>query len=397
MTKGILLLAALLFLSASAYATIWYVHPDSTLNSIQAALDSCGDNDTVLVGPGIYIEHLTWPNMQGINLGSQNGPDTTVIYGDGMRSTIDISYEVDTTAIIDGFTIRNGKIGIHLYGASPTVVDNLITNNTNSEIGPATGGGIACWYNASPIITRNTITNNTVDGLGADGGGIACWENSAPRIINNTITGNVCSGGFGAGGGGISCVLSSSPIIIGNIIANNSVDADLNGSGGGISCFESSPTINSNTIANNNGGGISCSASGPIIHYNNIFENSGYGVENFDSTITLDATNNWWGDSTGPYHPDSNPGGQGDTVSNYVDFIPWLYWPGVEERPVVSHVVKQSTIGATIFAGPLILPEGKKCKVFDITGRVVEPTKIEPGIYFIEVDGAVTQKVVKVR
>ncbi|UCD04661.1 MAG: serine hydrolase [candidate division WOR-3 bacterium] len=54
-------------------------------------------------------------------------------------------------------------------------------------------------------------------------------------------------------------------------------------------------------------------------------------------------------------------------------------------------------MSATIFRGPLRLPEGKKCRVFDITGRVVEPANIQPGIYFIEVDGVVTQKVVKVR
>ena len=36
-------------------------------------------------------------------------------------------------------------------------------------------------------------------------------------------------------------------------------------------------------------------------------------------------------------------------------------------------------------------------KGFDITGRVVEPDKIQPGIYFVEVDGVVAQKVVKVR
>jgi hypothetical protein len=36
-------------------------------------------------------------------------------------------------------------------------------------------------------------------------------------------------------------------------------------------------------------------------------------------------------------------------------------------------------------------------KVFDTTGRVVEPTKILPGIYFIEFDGVVTSKIVKVR
>jgi len=43
------------------------------------------------------------------------------------------------------------------------------------------------------------------------------------------------------------------------------------------------------------------------------------------------------------------------------------------------------------------LPEGKECKVFDITGRVIIPDKMKPGIYFIEIDGQITQKVVKVR
>jgi hypothetical protein len=70
---------------------------------------------------------------------------------------------------------------------------------------------------------------------------------------------------------------------------------------------------------------------------------------------------------------------------------------GLEEGPIVQPVETNENITATIFRGPLQLPEGKKCKVFDIMGRLVEPDKIQPGIYFIEVDGVVTQKVVKVR
>jgi YVTN family beta-propeller protein len=67
----------------------------------------------------------------------------------------------------------------------------------------------------------------------------------------------------------------------------------------------------------------------------------------------------------------------------------------VEEEKLLS--ISRNGLGATIFRGPLQLPDGKKCKVFDITGRVVEPSKIQPGIYFIEIDGVVTQKVVKVK
>ncbi len=52
---------------------------------------------------------------------------------------------------------------------------------------------------------------------------------------------------------------------------------------------------------------------------------------------------------------------------------------------------------ATIFRGPLQLPEGKQCKIFDITGRVVEPDGLRAGVFFIEIDGVVTKKIVKVR
>jgi hypothetical protein len=82
----------------------------------------------------------------------------------------------------------------------------------------------------------------------------------------------------------------------------------------------------------------------------------------------------------------------------------WYSWnelfedmPGVEELAASKSVKNHNVIGATIFSGPLLLPEGRKCRVFDITGRVVVPDKIRPGVYFIEVDGKITNKVVKVR
>lgn len=52
---------------------------------------------------------------------------------------------------------------------------------------------------------------------------------------------------------------------------------------------------------------------------------------------------------------------------------------------------------ATILTGPLVLPKNKHCRVFDITGRVIALDKMKPGIYFIEINGVITKKVVKVR
>ncbi len=507
-----------------AEPTVWYVHPDSVFNSIQNALDSCVDNDIVLVGPGTYYENIIWPSTQGIHLVSELGPDVTVIDGDSLVSVIEIATGVDSTTIVSGFTIQNGYSsdpglggGYNCYQSSPTITGNVIAGNTaiqSSDIGfgggiycfesspiirdntisenhARIGGGIACQA-SSPTITGNTINGNVTHGptpvpgffgeIGrqtrGDGAGIACWDNSAPIISNNiinanniaglagsgsgiychnsaptisdntitnnsgaiagggggihcyglapiitgnTITGNTCGGGggidcnnssaiitrntitlnetrwltVGGNGGGISCVNNAAPVISNNTIAMNATP--YGGYGDGIYCDSSSPIIDSCTISNNYGDGIYCHReANPVISYCNITDNVDYGIRNLYTSVTISAENNWWGDATGPYHPDSNPGGMGDTVSDYVDFIPWLTEPvGVQEKDAIE--VERQKSSATIFCGPLRLPADKNCRVFDITGRVVAPDKLRPGIYFLEVEGKITRKVVKVR
>jgi len=68
---------------------------------------------------------------------------------------------------------------------------------------------------------------------------------------------------------------------------------------------------------------------------------------------------------------------------------------GIEEENTCS--IRDNDVYTTIFSGHLVLPSGKKCKIFDITGRVVMPDKIRPGIYFVEVEGKITQKIIKIK
>ena len=80
-----------------------------------------------------------------------------------------------------------------------------------------------------------------------------------------------------------------------------------------------------NNILNNQGGGsgihLTINASGNIIQCNNIGGNSPYGVYNENNTEDVDATDNWWGDASGP----SGEGpGTGDVVSEDVDYGSWL-------------------------------------------------------------------------
>ena len=74
---------------------------------------------------------------------------------------------------------------------------------------------------------------------------------------------------------------------------------------------------------------IAVSGSQPTLDSNVIRGNSGQTITTFhNGPDTLDARNNWWGHTTGPYHPTLNPEGEGDTVLwDGVRFSPWLLSP----------------------------------------------------------------------
>lgn len=69
---------------------------------------------------------------------------------------------------------------------------------------------------------------------------------------------------------------------------------------------------------------------------------------------------------------------------------------GIEnnETRVIEGEIQYTT---TIISGPLVLPGDTKYKVFDITGREVHTTNPAPGIYFIQIESDIVQKVIKVK
>jgi parallel beta-helix repeat protein len=257
-----------------ANATVWYVHPDSTLNSIQVALDGCATDDTVLVGPGWYYEHLVWPNTNGIDMLSEFGcstGSTANISGSNTGRVITIATGVDTTTVIKGFQICNGYAGLGggircSNGSSPIIIGNCIRDNAADSI----GGGISCNA-ASPTIDSNAITANTSTYYG---GGVGLGNASHPTISRNLISDNVAlnqhGGGIMSGGVGSVC----SPRITDNTITNNTAG----GGGGGIRVVQDQATISGNEITNNHastqGGGITCSGSMGTVLNNTISGNT---------------------------------------------------------------------------------------------------------------------------
>jgi hypothetical protein len=249
------------------YATIWHV-PDS-ISTIQAAIDSAANGDTILVAPGIYIETLLI-NGKNIVIGSNfltTGDstyiDSTIIDGNNTTRPVTILGSVDSTMVFTGFTVQNGSVGgIGCgQGASPIISYNTVRNNH----GHSNNAGIACT-NGNPIIRYNKIVGN-INGssITDNGGGIACYFSGSPIIYKNIIKNN-----YANKGGGIYCFVPGyTPIIRDNII-----DGNISENGGGIYCLSSTATITGNMIRVNNsntyGGGIYCDEASPVIRYNTI-------------------------------------------------------------------------------------------------------------------------------
>lgn len=203
-------------------------------NSINTAISEARYGDTIIVNPGTYNETI---NMKGGVRIYGAGAEVTVISGDGSGPVVTASgAEIMGDAVISGFTITGGNAGhgggIYIHDASPTVENNIVTNNSATFF----GGGIYI-EGGLPTIRNNVIAVNSA---AIFGGGVYV-ANGAPAIVNNTIVGNSAA----VFGGGI-FNLRGSPIIGNNIVASNTAS-----SSGGIHNHDGSPLSDYNNVWSN--------------------------------------------------------------------------------------------------------------------------------------------------
>lgn len=243
--------------------------------TIQSAIASSSDGDTVLVADGTYYENINFLGKK-ITVASHflidedySHINKTII--DGSKSTNPYQASVvylmtgeDTNSILCGFTITNGK-GTH----SPP-------QHKYNAMG---GGGILISKSGAKIL-NNRIVGNKVIGPRASGGGIIIESpKDAILISNNYIQNNeVLVTESHGGGAGIFCLNCDESLVIrNNLFASNQAnDTDSSKSiGGAIKLISSNPRIKNNLFKNNNasfGGGIGTSY--PINHQESIIENN---------------------------------------------------------------------------------------------------------------------------
>ena len=205
----------------TCHSTVIRVPQDQS--SIQSAITSSRDGDTVLVSPGTYVENLDLlvKNITVASLflitGDRQYIDQTTIRGDSTmpNSVVTIAGGQSLSTVVCGFTITGGhgqKVddfymggGILIRDSSPLISGNLITLNVVSTSCAARGGGIAIKGSANPHVSGNTILFNSVNGL-CDcicyfGGGIWIDSTSNPLIGGGQSGGNNIYSNFADLGG----------------------------------------------------------------------------------------------------------------------------------------------------------------------------------------------------
>ena len=252
------------------------LHENTVIEGNGAELDGAGSHGTaenpwttgLIVSPGaesVTIQGLTIKNFsQGVLIHSDGGCVTmgtaTIIMSCG--TGIQVVDSTKVTLDLTGTVVQECETGMRLTGGTSnvTVRNGVIYNNTGDGIRVESCNNEPLWENRFEGVE---ISQN-------GGNGIIFYDGTGHQVTNCQITGN----------------------------------NKLKGSLGGVAVLTGCVTIHESVIEGN--------------------ECYGVYADNMLSTQPVDATNNWWGHTSGPYHAESNSGGLGDAVSDHVAFAPWI-------------------------------------------------------------------------
>lgn len=216
-------------------------------------------------------------------------------------------------------------------GGSASVIDNLIRDV--STISGSTTSGLQAFRQNSIRVTDNVIANLTGPGVAAEG---IVDPNS---VINSNRLSNIGEQGIQLAGG--SATIENNDITnvnLGRDRIPNSGDEEIDR--GGIRLRNAPPgglplaTVNvrSNVITNSFNGiavrdGDIINGSAVLINNNNLIGNLNAGFYHGGSGTTINATNNWWDDPTGPVVGGTGRNAISGPGANLVSFNPFATTP----------------------------------------------------------------------
>ncbi len=345
-------------------------------DTIQDAIDNATEGDTIRVYEGTYQENVVINKT--VNL-IGNGSEATTIDGEGSGSVVMITVD---WVNMSGFRVTKEKItgyGIRISGNHTTVSENHCTlistgigifnghfNTLNNNICNFTEGfgillsgannnlimnndcgfnylGIHLGQSENNVLSDNVFSNNFDLGIhidNSDNNAIKrnmCSNNHCGIDLYgahyNTFSDNICTQNEQQG---IYLYTSDNNTMMNNTCSDNDSGIYTHNSNGNeiISCTVTNNGIGIWTIRSIHGTSRENS-----VHYSTITGNNNGIKAPTDPESTVIATYNWWGSITGPYHATNNSDGEGDNVTDNVEFEPWLNTPYLQPKAFIDSIL----------------------------------------------------------
>jgi hypothetical protein len=279
-------------------------------DTIQEAINAASAGDTITVAAGEYDafmvvgkENISIIGAEGTTVTTANlvSVDVGPIGDAWVMAAVYESENINIEGIDFNGAGVGGKevvVGITYVDSTGRIADLRVENIIGDELGA--GVAIIGDIGISAVDFSGIIVENSM-------AGVAIWDAEA-NLDGCMITDMSPDGGFGIMESGVGIVIG------------------IPGEDWGPSTVE----MKGSTISNNDVIGIYvCDDSTLEAHFNNIVGNAECGVLN-DGGETVDATYNWWGHASGPWHS-TNPLGMGNAIVGNVDFEPWLRAKAVTE------------------------------------------------------------------
>ena len=348
--------------------------------SIQSAVNAAVPGATVYVCAGTYTVHDVVVSKPLI----LRATGKATLTGTGPIFNLTGGPAGVTTVAIIGFTFSdvtgsgyNGVITVGGYGAGNVTVEHDVFSHTTDEaIGYHGNYGLSGTLGKHWTIETNAISDVTGNTTARDGiflgnlststvsgntitttawAGIILTAGTTPRpgyehnnkVVDNTVT-HVPEEGIQIGFGQNDVVSGNyvDDAGMGSTTGPASTAGQVSGRNCAVCLFDTQQTGISITgnVLNNSYEGVGVgqvsvsSAIGPLgagiaVNDNSISGDTQFGVANNASSGTLNATENWWGSSSGPYNASTNASGTGSPVSTNVDYRPWCTRSGCTSPP----------------------------------------------------------------
>ncbi len=160
------------------------IHVPSEYATVQEAVAAALECDTILVQPGVYTVGQLQIDKR-IVLRSAGGALQTTLTTSPSTDMIIIRGAAANGAVLEGFTIDGGHIGIWCQNAAPIIRRNILKNQTITNWAALVLSGLTYGSGGtSPaVIENNTITQSA-------NGGISTFSTIPPMFHNNIVAFN---------------------------------------------------------------------------------------------------------------------------------------------------------------------------------------------------------------